>query len=275
MTAPSPLATSGPWDLVAADYVRELVPTFEQYSRDALRIAAPPAGSRIVDVACGPGTLTLLAARQGHTVDALDFAPAMIAQLEQRAAGANLAITARVGDGQALPYADGTFAAGFSLFGLMFFPDRAKGFAELRRVVAPGARVVVGSWSPLAAVPALAAMFTALRGAFADVLGPDAPKPGEAPNPLSSEADCIAEMSAAFADVQVHRVAHVQSHASVDAFWASSILSAAPLRVMRHKVGDERWQLIETKALTMLRELLGTGPVALAMPALLTVGTAR
>jgi len=38
-----------------------------------LRLAAPPAGSRIVDVACGPGTLSLLAAERGHSVDALDF----------------------------------------------------------------------------------------------------------------------------------------------------------------------------------------------------------
>jgi len=42
-------------------------------------------------------------------------------------------VTAQVADGQALPFADGEFEAAFSMFGLMFFPDRAKGFAELRR----------------------------------------------------------------------------------------------------------------------------------------------
>jgi SAM-dependent methyltransferase len=225
-------------------------------------------------VACGPGTLSLLAAQQGFTVDALDFSPNMIAQLQKRVAGSP-AITARVGDGQALPYVDGTFAAGFSMFGLMFFPDRAKGLAELRRVLAPGARVVVGSWAPLESVPTLAAMFAALRSAFADVLGPDAPKPGAIPNPLSTDEDCVVEMSAAFADVQVHRVEHAQPHASVDAFWESSMRSAAPLLVMRKSVGEERWTLIADKALAALRESLGPGPIAPAMPALLTVGTAR
>jgi len=274
MAAPSPLATPTPWDLVATGYTQELIPTFEQYARDALRLAAPPAGSRIVDVACGPGTLSLLAAERGHSVDALDFSPNMIAQLQERAAGSP-AITPHVGDGQALPYADGAFSAGFSMFGLMFFPDRAKGFAELRRVLAPGARAVVGSWAPLESVPVLAAMFAALRPAIADVLGPDAPKPGAMPNPLSTEEACVAEMSAAFVDVEVHRVVHTQAHASVDAFWESSLRSTAPLLMLRKNVGEERWTRIADQTLAALHASLGSGPVTPAMPALLTVGIAR
>ena len=102
-----------------------------------LRSSRPPApGSRIVDVACGPGTLSVLAAQAGHQLDALDFSRPMITKLTERMMALGVrAIKSHVGDGQALPFPDGTFDAGFSMFGLMFFPDRAKGFAELRRVL--------------------------------------------------------------------------------------------------------------------------------------------
>src|SRR5512138_3140554 len=170
MTQPSPLAAPAPWDLVAPAYAEEVVPMFEVFAREALRLAAPPPGGRIVDVACGPGTVSVLAAQDGHRVDALDFSPGMIDKLRARIAALGLTgITPQIGDGQALPYADATADAGFSMFGLMFFPDRAKGFAELRRVLKPGARAVVSSWYPLDAVPVLAAMFGAVREAVAQV----------------------------------------------------------------------------------------------------------
>jgi hypothetical protein len=44
---------------------------------------------------------------------------------------------------------------------------------------------------------------------------------------------------------------------------------------MRKNVGEERWARISDKALAALRASLGPGPIASAMPALLTVGTAR
>lgn len=48
-------------------------------------------------------------------------------------------------DGQALPFDDNIFDGAFSLAGLIFFPDRAAGFRELRRVLRPGRRAVVSS----------------------------------------------------------------------------------------------------------------------------------
>src|SRR3954470_1980474 len=121
----SPMATPVTWDLVSSVYAEEIVPVFEQYARDALRLAAPLAGARIADVACGPGTLAFVAAAAGHPVDAIDFSPQMIALLERRLQQQPAPITARIGDGQALPFADATYGAAFSMFGLMFFPDRA------------------------------------------------------------------------------------------------------------------------------------------------------
>lgn len=263
MTQPSPLALPLPWNLVADAYAEEVVPWFETFSHAALELAAPAAGSPIVDVACGPGTLSVLAARKGHTVDALDFSSGMIEKLEARKG--SLPITARVGDGQALPYADGTFSAGFSLFGLMFFPDRAKGFAELRRVLKPGGRAVVSSWPPSHEAPILDALFAAIR----DVTG----QPADTQRaPLSGEDLYRAEMGSVFTGIEIHRVTGKQTAPSVDALWDSITRTFAPLVLLRHKSG-ERWPHIATACRSAIERVAGDGPVELVMPALVAVGT--
>jgi ubiquinone/menaquinone biosynthesis C-methylase UbiE len=82
MSSPSPLATPEPWDLVAAGYVAENLAQFEAFARKALRLV--PAEGEVLDVAAGPSSLTLLAARTARWVYALDLAPAMIDALRAR-----------------------------------------------------------------------------------------------------------------------------------------------------------------------------------------------
>ena len=144
------LATAEPWDLVAVAYVADALPYFETFSREALRLAALPTRARVADIAAGPGTLSLLAATGGATVSAIDLSPNMVAEFRARvaAAGLDAAVDVRVGDGQQLPFESGVFDAAFSMFGLMFFPDRAAGLREMKRVLKPGGRAVVSSWIP-------------------------------------------------------------------------------------------------------------------------------
>ena len=267
---PSPLATPLAWNLVAPAYAADVVPLFEVYARRALELAAPPAGGRVLDVACGPGTLSLIAAGAGHPVDAVDFSPEMIAALDARLAGESAArVRPQVADGQALPFEDAAFAAAFSMFGLIFFPDRARGFAELRRVLAPGARAVVSSWTPLDGIPALAALFAAIGAELARLLPGGAPP--EPPRfPLTSEDDCRREMGAAFARVEVHRVSHREDYTSPGDFWQQLARTMAPVVLMRQNLGEERWAEL---AAGVERSLTG-GPVSTTMTALLSVGVA-
>lgn len=275
MSNPSPLTTPLPWDLVSAAYAAEVVPMFEPYAADALRLAASPSGSRIVDVACGPGTLAFLAAQRGHAVDAIDFSPAMVASFGARKAalGADN-VTVRVGDGQALPFPDGAYAAGFSMFGLIFFPDRAKGFAELRRVLAPGARAVVSSWPRLEDNPVIAAMFAAVREALG-ALVQGAPPAGAAEMPLSTADAARAEMSASFADVEVHRITHTQRYATPSAVWSSIARTMAPIVLLRRTLGEDKWSVLAEAASSAVVRAIGDRPAELEMPAWLTVGVAR
>src|SRR5690349_9109996 len=103
-TTPNPLATAEPWDTVAPAYTDELLPLFELFSRDALDRVELPAHARIVDVAAGPGTLSVMAAERGAIVDAVDFSPQMVGLHQRRAAEKGVAdrISIHQGDGQKL-----------------------------------------------------------------------------------------------------------------------------------------------------------------------------
>jgi SAM-dependent methyltransferase len=266
---PSPLATPDAWDLVSDGYVTEIVPTFERYADDALRLAGVRPGDRVVDVACGPGTLSFLAVAMGARVDAIDFSERMIRALHERQAREGVdAIHARIGDGQALPYADATFAAGFSMFGLIFFPDRAKGLSELARVVVPGGRVVVASWQPMDRVPLLTELFAALRAAL-----PGLPF-GGAKAPLGEADEVRAEMGAAgLRDVAVQAVSHASDAPSMDAFWASTEKSLAPLVLLRNRLGEGAYASVAERVRAHLGRTFGEGPQRLEMVANLGVGT--
>jgi ubiquinone/menaquinone biosynthesis C-methylase UbiE len=266
----SPLAAPGPWDLVASAYALEVVPQFEHFARDALRIAGVAPGARVVDVACGPGTLSTLAARAGYEVSSLDFSEKMIAELRSRIDAEGLAakIDARVGDGMALPYADRSFAGGFSMFGLMFFPDRDKGFRELLRVVEPGAPVVVSSWPTLDRVPMLGEAFAVLS----ELLPPPPNAPPMMP-PLTKAEACVAEMSAAgFRDVVVHEVSWPTPAVTPAEHWALMERTSAPFVLRKTSLG-ERWTPISDAIRERMRAKFGDAPISMPLPALLTVGS--
>jgi SAM-dependent methyltransferase len=87
------------------------------------------------------------------------------------------------------------------MFGLTFFPDRARGFRELYRTLRPGGTVVVSSWAPFHGI------FASIMPACVEVL-PDIPF-GAGKEPLRDAAEFAAEMSeAGFSDVKVTPVTH-------------------------------------------------------------------
>jgi ubiquinone/menaquinone biosynthesis C-methylase UbiE len=273
MSQGSPLATPVAWDLVAPAYADEVVPMFEAFAHEALRHVGAPTGSRVIDVACGPGTLSVLAAQAGHQVDGIDFAHEMIERAAARIAKLGISsIELRVADGQALPFGDAVFDGGFSMFGLMFFPDRAKGFSELRRVLRPGAKAVVSSWYALDKVPVLAAMFGAVREAMHKAMG--GPIPAQQEGPLTTAESCRTEMSRSFADVEVHEFAVTERAESADVWWDSLTRTMAPIVLMKKNLG-EKFQVVDEAARSAIRGVVGSGPVEMQMKAHLSVGTAR
>ncbi|HEY3666982.1 MAG TPA: class I SAM-dependent methyltransferase, partial [Polyangiaceae bacterium] len=167
MTAkPNVMSTPVPWELVAEGYAAEAAFVMQPFSLRAAEFLAPSASARVLDVAAGPGTLALRLAPAVRELIALDFSEKMVTELRRAAAELGLNnLRAQVADGQQLPFADAEFDAAFSLFGLMFFPDRARGFTELLRVLKPGAGAVVSSWAPVQESSLMRTVFGALTAA--------------------------------------------------------------------------------------------------------------
>lgn len=105
-------------------------------------------GSRVLDVACGTGNVTLPAARTGAVVTGVDIAANLLEQARKRAASENLSVRFDEGDAEDLPYADGEFDFVVTMFGAMFAPRPERAAAELIRVCRPGGLIAMGNWTP-------------------------------------------------------------------------------------------------------------------------------
>jgi SAM-dependent methyltransferase len=194
----------------------------------------------------------------------------MVAELEARRAAAGLteAVDAHLGDGQRLPFESGAYDAAFSMFGLMFFPDRAAGFREMRRVLKPGGRAIVSSWVPFDGA------FGAIMKAAAEFIPGMTLGGGDRNQPLASPAEFEAEMAAAgFSTVTVATVAQELKAPSFDAFWTAMQRTNAPLVLLQHRMG-ERWAGVGPQIRERVRASVGDGPLIAGRGAYLGIGVA-
>lgn len=265
---PSPMSTPEPWQLVAEGYAAEASLVMAPFSKRAIELLAPPPAARVIDVAAGPGTLSIQLAPNVSEVVALDFSERMLSQLEAAARAAGLSnLRAVVGDGQQLPFADGEFDAGFSIFGLMFFPDRARGFKELLRVLKPGAGAVVSSWAAVQDSSLLRAMFGALAAADPTFVMPVRNDAG-----LENPEVLAAEMRAGgFERVRIEPMTLKIRPTDADDLWSRMARSSAPLVMLRKRLGDAEWRRREPVMHSFLTDVLVREP-ELATTAWLAVG---
>jgi ubiquinone/menaquinone biosynthesis C-methylase UbiE len=105
-------------------------------------------GQKVLDVAAGNGNVSLAAARRWCDVTATDYVPALLERARERSAAERLKITFREADAEALPFADRSFDAVVSTFGVMFTPDQDRAAGELVRVCRPGGRIGLANWTP-------------------------------------------------------------------------------------------------------------------------------
>lgn len=131
------------WDAHVRAYEGVFETLTTSFAGQALDRLGDLAGLSLVDVGAGAGGAAIDAQARGAQVTAVDAAAGMVARIAERAPG----IDARVMDGNALDLPDGAFDVGLSCFGVVLFPSPGLGMAELFRVVRPGGRVVVVTWT--------------------------------------------------------------------------------------------------------------------------------
>ncbi len=103
---------------------------------------------KVLDVAAGNGNASLAAARRWCDVVASDYVPALLERARERAAAERLRIEFREADAEALPFADGSFDAVVSTFGVMFTPDQDRAASEMVRVCRRGGKIGLANWTP-------------------------------------------------------------------------------------------------------------------------------
>jgi len=126
---------------------------FAEWAEPVLNDARVGTGQNVLDVACGTGVLARAAFQRvgvAGTVAGLDPSPGMLAVAEEIKADVNW----KRGTAESLPFAEASFDAVVSQFGLMFFADRAQAIREMIRVLVPSGRVAVAVWDSLENSPA-------------------------------------------------------------------------------------------------------------------------
>lgn len=132
----------------------------------------------VLDVGCGTGVLTRLAARRvagsGH-VTGVDLSSGMLRTAEQRAAtdGISEYVTLQAADAEQLPFADRSFDSVMSLFALRHFPNPSTAVSEMFRVLRPGGQctIGVGSGAPWRSAQFVAIGWRTLREYLASLNG--------------------------------------------------------------------------------------------------------
>ena len=138
----------GGWDETVDAYATFAERDTGAFAPAMVAAAAVARGDAVLDLAAGTGALTLPLAATGARVAAVDWSPGMVAFLARRLREAYPGDPhrAEVMDGHALTFADASFDAALSLFGVMLFADFRAGLREMARVTRPGGRVVMGTW---------------------------------------------------------------------------------------------------------------------------------
>src|SRR5262249_53887641 len=154
---------------IPPNYDRHLGPLlFHPYPHDPPPRLPASRGMRGLGVACGPGIVTERLGRrlagQG-TLVATDLNEAMMAYGRTRIAD-NPGLEWRQADGMSLPFPDRSFDAVVCEFGLMFFPDKAKGVQEAFRALKPGALYLFNVWDRIEPHPAARITHEPLRAFF-------------------------------------------------------------------------------------------------------------
>jgi SAM-dependent methyltransferase len=106
------------------------------------------AGQRVLDVAAGNGNATMAAARRWAEVTSTDYVPALLERGRAKAAAERLPVIFQEADAEQLPFADGSFDAVLSVFGVMFTPNQEQAAQELMRVCRPGGAIGLANWTP-------------------------------------------------------------------------------------------------------------------------------
>ena len=247
------------WENVAKDYNDSWALVTTQCLESLLDGARVGTGTRVLDVACGPGYVAGAAAKRGAIATGVDFSSAMVADAQRRYPNVDF----RQGDAESLSFADATFDAVVCNFGLLHLARPETALAEALRVLRSGGRIAFTVWD----LPERAIGHGIVQRAIQQNGNLHAPIPAGPPFFRFSDPDESKRTlsSLGFVDPTVTRVDQLWRLTSADALfdimYNSSVRNAALLRAQT----SDALQAIRE----FMRREVGRWNNALPMPAVL------
>jgi SAM-dependent methyltransferase len=145
------------WDAEAAGFDQEpdhglRDPVVRAAWAERLRDWLPPRSSDVLDLGCGTGSLSLLAAEQGHRVTGVDASPAMVDLARAKLAGRDAVFL--LGDAAAPPVGEQLYDTVLVRHVLWTLPDPGRALRHWRGLLRPGGRLVLveGVWGTVSPV---------------------------------------------------------------------------------------------------------------------------
>jgi len=147
-----PLGSGAMFDAIAPNYDRlnrilSLGVDQRWRRRTVAALALGETAARVLDLATGTADLAIEIAKQYPAAQIVGVDPSSgmleVGVRKLAARGLEDRVTLEVGDAQALAHADASFDGATIAFGIRNVPDRARGLAEMARVVRPGGRVCI------------------------------------------------------------------------------------------------------------------------------------
>jgi ubiquinone/menaquinone biosynthesis C-methylase UbiE len=149
---------------IASWYDRSTRGRIPEFVRTAEELAASlPAGSRVLEVAPGPGFLAIELAKRGFSVTGIDISKSFVEIASRNARDAGVTIDFRRGDVARMPFADELFDSVVCVAAFKNFPDPIAALNEMYRVLRPGGSASIQDLRKEATDPEIAAEVRAMK----------------------------------------------------------------------------------------------------------------
>ncbi|MEV0330143.1 hypothetical protein CA850_00870 [Micromonospora echinospora] len=138
----------GYWDLDAPNASRDVAQ--RRTTQELMRFGGIPQGARVLDSGCGIGaSAVMLAADLGCTVEGITLSHEQVRRATEKASAAGVGdrTSFRVLDAMHTDYPDDTFDVVWSMESCELMPDKRAYLAENLRILKPGGRLVVATWT--------------------------------------------------------------------------------------------------------------------------------
>ncbi|HVX99836.1 MAG TPA: class I SAM-dependent methyltransferase [Pseudorhodoplanes sp.] len=226
----------------------------------------PKPGEHILDLATGTGWTSRLLAARGAKVVGVDIAADLIEAARTIGQSSGLVIDYEIGDAEQLRFADASFDAVISTFGVMFASNPEAAAGEITRVCRKGGRIALATWKPDGNV---FGMFKVMRTYMP-------PTPSSPPSPFAwGSRERVTELLGSNFDLRFEDGETIYYDRNGEAVWQTFVAGYGPTKALAASLDDRRRDELKRDFVAFHDAFVA--PLGIAMPRqyLVTVGVRR